>query len=118
MKSMFEAPGDVEKRALRRPLGRAASWDGGKYKLWIVDDSDDESVVGVSLVEHKDHPGLLCSSMNAWYKASFFDAKPELIADRVVAYSDEYQKAIIACSGRNVRIGIAPTQELAQAVVD
>ena len=118
LKSMFEAPGDVEKRALRRALGRAASWDGGNYKLWIADDSDDESVVGVSLVEHKRHQGLLCSSMNAWYKASFFDAKHELIADRTVAYSDEYQKAIIACSGRNVRIGIAPTQELAQAVVE
>ncbi|HEX2049549.1 MAG TPA: hypothetical protein VHJ34_02820 [Actinomycetota bacterium] len=114
LNALFEAPGDVRRRALTNPLGRAASWDGGAFKLWATDELD--SVVGLSLVEHRKHRGVLCASMNAWYRAAFFDAERELVADRTMAYSDDDQKAVVKCDGRSVRVAMAPTEELARAV--
>lgn len=114
LNAMFEAPGDVRKRALSNPLGRAASWDGGAYKLWATDEA--ESVMGLSLVEHRKQRGVLCASMNAWYRRAFFEAERELVGDRTTAYSDDNQKAIVKCDGRSVRVAMAPTAELAEAV--
>jgi hypothetical protein len=115
LKALFEAPGDVGKRALTNPLGRASAWDGGHYELWVNADSDDEAM-GVALVERRSSHDVLCASMHSWYRKAFFDAEAEAIADRTVAYKDENQTAFISCSGRNVIVGIGPDLATAQAV--
>ncbi len=114
LKALFEAPLDSEKRSLGNPLGRAASLASGAYELWVDEEDDETSALAVSLVEHADHRGVLCSSMLTWYQRAFFDAEREVIADGTVAFSDAGQRAVIACSGRNVKIGIGPTEEIAR----
>ena len=117
LKAMFEAPGDNEDQALTRPLSRAASWGGGYYRVWTVGTADDEYAVGLSLVEHEDFDGLLCSSVSKWYQTAFGDAEPELVADRVVQLEGTQQDAILSCQGPNVTMAFAPTLDLAKPIV-
>ncbi|MDQ3985621.1 MAG: hypothetical protein M3280_03885 [Actinomycetota bacterium] len=155
LKALFEAPGDVESRALSRPFSRAAAWAGGTYEVWSTittnpgsksrrrksetgdttssihdteaskreqetgtegEEIEQPYVVGVSLIEHKEHRGSLCSSMNSWYRAAFGSADHELIADRTVQYSDYKQDAVIACPKNKVILGFGPSPELARAI--
>ena len=116
LKTLFEAPGDLGRRTLDRPVARAASWAGGRLELW--DNEDEETAaVGLSLVEHRDTPDLLCASIHEWYQAAFLEAEPEATEEGVV-YRDENQKALISCEGRDVRVAIAPTIDLATALHD
>ncbi|MEA2433559.1 MAG: hypothetical protein QOG54_1016 [Actinomycetota bacterium] len=115
LKALFEAPGDVEGRALSDPLGRAAAWNGGGYELWVDSDTQD-AALGVALVEHRGFHNVLCESMHNWYRAAFFDAKADVVARYTVAYDDEDQSAFISCSGRQIRIGIGPDPDTARAV--
>jgi hypothetical protein len=117
LKALFEAPGDYDPAALSRPLARAAGWDGGRYEMWARDLGELETILGVSLVEHEDHPGLVCSSMIEWYKAAFNYATREVIADGTVAYTDPVKTAIISCADGIVRVGIAPDKEMAAQIV-
>lgn len=116
LKSLFEAPADSVYLALSRPLARAAAWDGGIYKLWGRGLKSTESILGISLVEHRDHPGLLCSSMLTWYRTAFHFAEEELIADATVSFTDPTRTTIVSCVGRDVRIAMAPNGGLAQTV--
>lgn len=112
LKAMFEAPGDNESQALSKPLARAAAWAGGNYKVWTVGTADGKYAVGLSFVEHADHKGLLCSSLNRWYQTAFGDAEPKLVADGVVELEGTQQDAMLSCRGREITMAFAPTMDL------
>ncbi len=114
LKAIFEAPLDLETIALSRPLARAAGLDSGMYEVWST--RKDDNAVGVSLVERKEHPGLVCTSMLEWYEAAYSAATKEVIADNVVLYSDAVRATVISCQGRNVMIGMAPKRALAESL--
>lgn len=118
LKTLFEAPADKEQRALRNPLGRAAAWDGGRYRLWARDVGEVNSIFGMSFVEHEDHEGVLCSSLIKWYEASFTSAEREILADEVVGYSDALRGGVIDCRGRRVQVAVGPKLRLAKSVLD
>lgn len=115
LKSMFEAPADQPQIALSRPFARAAAWDGGRYRLWGRKPSDRKSALGVSLVEHDDHAGVLCSSLMEWHELTFLTEK-EVIADGVVRYTEPDSTTILSCRGRSVRLGMAPGADLAATI--
>lgn len=117
IKALFEAPGDKENQALSRPLSRAAAWAGGYYRVWTVGTQSDEYVVGLSFVEHEDYPGLLCSSLNKWYRAAFGDATPKLIADGVAQFEGTQQDAILSCQDHEITMAFAPTLDLARPII-
>ena len=117
LKALFEAPGDDEKQSLSRPLSRAASWAGGFYKVWTVGLTAREYAMGLSLVEHEDFDGLLCSSMRKWYQAAFPDARPELIDDGVLELDGRKQDAVLSCEGGTVMIGIGPYFKISRAII-
>jgi hypothetical protein len=116
LKALFEAPADSKHLALSRPLARAAAWNGGRFKLWATGLRETASALGISLVEHRDHPGLLCSSMLDWYREAFHYAKEELVADRTVAFSDPTRTTLMSCQGTKVKIAMAPERPLAEAI--
>ena len=117
LKALFEAPGDDEKQSLSRPLSRAASWAGGFYKVWTVGLATGEYALGLSLVEHEEFDGLLCSSMNKWYRAAFPDAEPDLVGDGVLEFAGHEHDAVLSCQGRNVMIGIGPFFKISRAII-
>jgi hypothetical protein len=115
--TMFQAPADNELEAMKRPYARAAGWNGGRYELWGTDVEEIDSVLGVSLVEYKKYPGLLCSSLIEWQETAFPLGDEKAIDDGVVAYSEKNRSTVISCKGRAVKMGIAPNQELAEKVI-
>ena len=117
LKALFEAPGDKEFEALSRPVSRASAWGGGTYKIWTVGSAENEYVVGLSFKEHPDHDGLLCSSMNEWYRTAFKDAKSKLVGDRTVEFRGILQDAILICEGDDVLMGLAPNLSLIREVL-
>jgi hypothetical protein len=117
LKSLFEAPADQPQVALSRPLARAASWDGGRYQLWGRRPSSRASALGVTFVEHKDHPGLLCSSLMEWHELAF-DADTKVIGDGVVAYEGYKRVTVLSCDGRDVRMAMAPSEHLAAEIAN
>lgn len=117
LKVLFEAPSDANQLKMSRPLARAAAWNGGSFKLWGRDLKGSESILGISLVEHPDHPGLLCSSMLEWYRIAFHYAEEEVIADGTVAFTDYTRTTIMSCQGRDIQIAMAPKADLAEDVL-
>ncbi len=117
LKVLFEAPLDYEPKALSNPLARAASWNGGHYELWATGIRETESALGISMLEHPHHPGLLCSSMIKWYELTFPLGEQEVIGDGVVSYADKLRTTIISCADGAVRIGMAPTRDLAERLL-
>lgn len=117
LKALFEAPGDQESNELTWPLGRAASWGGGSYKVWTVGSAKSEYVVGLSLAEHKEFDGLLCSSMSTWYRAAFEEAKRVLVADRTTEMAGIDQDAILSCRRNKVTMAFGPDIEFLRRVI-
>jgi hypothetical protein len=117
LKALFEAPADKEGRALSNPLGRAAAWDGGVYRLWAPSIGSINSIFGMSFVEHRGHKGVLCSSMIKWYEKTFSTAEREVLADDVVAFEDALRGGVIDCRGNDVKVGIGRELRHAEKVV-
>lgn len=115
--SLFEAPGDAEEYGLTNALGRAAAWNGGEYQVWSQRDDDIDSVLGLSFVEHRKHKGVLCSSLMEWYETTYPLGKKEMIADRVVQFTEDTRVGVLSCQGRSVKLSIAPQAELARKTV-
>lgn len=110
---LFEAPSGDRERALDRPLRRAAGWAGGERHLWF---KGRETAVGMAFVQHAGAPDL-CGSLRAWYRASFPGARRVAVrAGEALAARGVVQSAIVWCSGDRVRVGIAPSLELARTL--
>ncbi|MDP9068015.1 MAG: hypothetical protein M3N53_06680 [Actinomycetota bacterium] len=116
LKAMFEAPADREALALSNPLGRAAAWAGGRYVVWGQRPENITSVFAMSLMEHRQHRGVLCSSLMEWHEQAYNYAEQEVIADGAVAYSDPTRTTVVTCRGRNVRLAMAPSRPLAETL--
>jgi hypothetical protein len=91
---LFEAPGGDESRALGTARLRARAWAGGELHTWA---SGDRTAVALRLVGRpSDYP--LCRSVKLWRTAARLDA-------------------VVRCSGREVRVGIAPDASTAARLV-
>jgi hypothetical protein len=66
--------------------------------------------VGVALVDTADG-GTLCQAVGDWYAAAF-SATPTKKADTTVMSGGD-QVGVLHCSGREVRLGIAPDESSA-----
>ena len=111
---LFEAPADEPDRALDDAPLRAAAWSGGLVSLWT---NGPRTALALSLVERAG-VDTLCGSMQEWYRASFRSAlEMPLEEGEVLAVRDQRQAAVVACSRRRVRLGIAPSAALARKLV-
>lgn len=106
---LFSAPGDQPGRALSQPKERAGRWAGGEVAQF--DRADGAHAVAVSLTERPSTvrvPGL-CTSMAAWYRATFPKdrAAPRQAGDTMVI-DGQTQDAVLRCAATTVRLGIGP----------
>lgn len=115
LKWLFEAPGGDTSAALSDPDAAIAAWGGGELTLWT---DGEQSAVGVALVEREGESGL-CEAVTGWYEAAFPDASeasPE--GDETLVSDGAAQDAVVACSGSDVRLGIAPDLNDARALTE
>jgi hypothetical protein len=111
---LFQAPGGDPGRALEDPLGRASAWAGGTMK--VFSDGED-TALGMTLVERDPGDGL-CASMTEWYRAAFPRGEPApRQPGETLAVSAPTSSAVITCSERSVRFGMAPDLETARSLV-
>ena len=106
---LFAAPGGDPDAALPDPRRLVAGWRGGELELW---QQAGERALGIALVAD---PGSgLCGSMSAWYESAFpSEQQPAGARGDVVEFSNSGQAAVLACHGRDVRMGIAPDRTTA-----
>ena len=112
LKWLFEAPGGDTGAALDDPLEAVAAWGGGEVELFT---DGDATGLGVALVQRPGSSGL-CEAVTEWYSASFGDDEETPRPGRFEA-DGGIQDALIACSGDEVRVGIAPDLATAQSLV-
>lgn len=105
---LVAAPGGETERALADPRSVARAWEGGEVVLWI---DGENSAAAVSLAGAE-----LCGPVETWYAASFPDASRSTSGVHVVLTHDR-QTAVLRCDGSGVRLGIAPDQAVAMALV-
>jgi hypothetical protein len=92
--ALFEAPGGDRKRALESARARVGAWAGGEVHAWAL---GDRTAVALALVDRRAR-GRLCASIKAWRAAA-----------RV--------EAVVRCSGRHVRVGLADDARIAARLV-
>jgi hypothetical protein len=92
--TLFEAPGGEEDRALDDARERVRAWAGGEVHAWA---RGSRTAVGLALVDRRAGGGL-CASMKAWRAAA-------------------QMEAVVRCSGRQVRVGVAPDARTAARLV-
>jgi hypothetical protein len=107
---LFQAPGRDTRLGLDEPLERAGAWAGGRLELWTRGDA---SAVGIALVERASSERSLCGSLEDWYRAAF----PAAEAEGQRLFVAPGRVAVLACDGRNLRLGIAPDETTARALV-
>lgn len=118
LKALFEAPGDHSSISLSKPLARAAAWNGGTYEVWDKRGNRLDGILGISLVEHPDHKGVLCASMLQWAEArATRNTVSEVIAQHTVEFSSNVRTSIVSCDDNEVRFVIAPEREEARNVL-
>ncbi|MFN2594667.1 MAG: hypothetical protein ABR579_07245 [Actinomycetota bacterium] len=110
LKALFEAPGDDASRALADPESRAAAWAGGRAELFR---SNDQVALGIQLVQHRGSNDL-CDSIRTWYRRAFPDAVVTATSPADMTLDGSGVTTVIGCSGDNVRVGIAPTLDVAR----
>jgi len=104
---LFQAPGGDEGKAVADAAKAAQHWAGGDLTLFT---SGERSAVGVALVDTADG-GTLCRAVGDWYAAAF-SATPAKKADTTVMSGGD-QVGVLRCSGREVRLGVAPDESSA-----
>ncbi|MEX1178289.1 MAG: hypothetical protein WEB09_07490 [Nitriliruptor sp.] len=110
---LLEAPGGDTGAALDGPAARAAAWAGGEVRLWDV---DGERAVGLSLAERDADDPDLCGSVTDWYGTAA-PAATRTGSGRLARFSEGDEVAVIRCDADGVRLAVAPTAALADAVV-
>jgi hypothetical protein len=108
---LFRAPGGKRSRALDDSLARAAAWGGGRVEVWTRDAA---TAVAIVLARHSSR-GDLCESVLTWYGRAFPDAVRS--GEPVVVFAGKTQHAVVACTRREVRVGIAPEAADARRLV-
>jgi hypothetical protein len=108
---LFEAPGGDPERALPDPRGAVSAWAGGEVVLW---GDGPRSALGISLAERTETPAL-CAAVAGWYAATRPDdpRRPPQGDERLVVDGPR-QSAVLRCPPGEVRLGIAPTLDLAR----
>ncbi len=109
---LMEAPGGDTTEALDDARTAAARWAGGRSLLATA---GDRSALGLSLVDTTAGGGL-CDAVIRWYDASVPDDRRAADGDRVVFRGGE-RNAVIRCTDRSVRVGIADELDAAAALV-
>ena len=104
---LFQAPGGDEGKAIGDAAKAAQHWAGGDLALFT---SGEQSALGVALVDTADGD-TLCHTVGDWYAAAF-SATPTTQADATVMTGGD-QVGVLRCSGREVRLGIAPDESSA-----
>ncbi|MEA2488068.1 MAG: hypothetical protein QOF16_1722 [Actinomycetota bacterium] len=112
LKALFEAPGNDAARALHNPQGRARAWAGGRVELFRA---GQQSALAMDLVQHR-HTHDLCSSIRSWYQRAFPDALVVARSHRELSFDGTLDAASIRCTRGDVRLGIAPTADVAHAL--
>ncbi|MEX2504355.1 MAG: hypothetical protein WD378_05860, partial [Egicoccus sp.] len=107
---LFEAPGGDEAAALPDPREAAAAWAGGEVTIW---GDRDDTAIGLAL---GDAEGTLCDDVSAWYQAAWPDTGADTGANPRT-FTGGGQAAAISCDAGTVRLGIAPTPDLARSIV-
>jgi hypothetical protein len=109
---LVEAPGgDTGEATDARAAAQA--WGGGELTLWT---RGKDSALGIALVQRSDATGL-CETLTGWYEAANPDALPGAPQnDEALVSEGADQDAVVTCSGRDVRIGIAPDLQDARAL--
>lgn len=110
---LLEAPGDEPSRAVADADERAQAWGGGQMTVWF---DDDDTAVGLALLDRGTATDSLCDTVTGWYAAAFPDSEPQQ-AEGATTFDDDRQAAVIACPGDQVRVGIAPELDVAVDVV-
>ncbi|HSK21780.1 MAG TPA: hypothetical protein VK906_01325 [Egicoccus sp.] len=106
---LFEAPGGDEAAALPDPRAAASAWAGGEVTIW---GDGDDTAIGLVL---GDADGTLCDDVATWYQAAWPDAGADTGGNPRTFDGDD-QAAALACDGTTVRLGIAPTADLARGI--
>ena len=112
---LFSAPGGDSTRALPDPRRLVSTWAGGELELWA---SGPDRALGIALAELP-QAELLCGAMAAWYRAmSESSVSGGERADEELVFAASARSAVLACPGRQVRLGIAPDEATARLLVN
>ncbi|MDQ3878323.1 MAG: hypothetical protein M3290_08260 [Actinomycetota bacterium] len=112
LKALFEAPGNDVGRALDGPRSKARAWAGGVVTLFR---SSEESAMAMDLVQRRHSHGL-CRSLASWYAKAFPDAVGSDDGRGGTSFDAPTQKAVLRCPADTVRLGIAPSMDVAEAL--
>jgi hypothetical protein len=108
---LLQAPGGDEGEALDRADEAARALAGGELALYT---NGSRSALGLSLVD--DTGGdTLCRAAEEWYQAAFDTSVAKLGGDTVL--EGDGQVGVLRCDGDDIRLGIAPDQATASALV-
>jgi hypothetical protein len=107
---LFQAPGGDEGKAIRDAAKAAQHWAGGDLALYTA---GQRSALGLALVDSADG-GTLCKAVGDWYSAAFSTEQAKQADTTVMSGGD--QVGVLRCSGRDVRLGIAPDESSAAAL--
>ena len=107
---LFQAPGGDEGKAIGDAAKAAQHWAGGDLALYTA---GQRSALGLALVDSADG-GTLCKAVGDWYSAAFSTEQAKKADTTVMSGGD--QVGVLRCSGRDVRLGIAPDESSAAAL--
>lgn len=109
---LFEAPGNDPSAALDDPLAAVAGWRSGSLQLHT---SGDAAAVSISL--GTETSSTLCPAVEAWYDAAHGDDTREQSTEDLARWQGGTWSATLVCGDETIALGIAPTPELASALV-
>lgn len=110
---LFHAPGGDPLASLPDPRRLVFGWAGGELELWR---RGDERALAISLVELPG-TGSLCGAVGAWYRAGWPEATVTPgFGQAELAFAEPGRNAVLACPGREVRLGIGPDRAAAAAL--
>lgn len=106
---LLEAPGDDPAQAVAGAGDAAAAWDGG---VAVVHADGDETALGIAV---GDGTGMLCDALGAWATATFSERGADVDGATTTLTGDD-GATVVACGDDEVRIGIAPDLDVAEAL--
>lgn len=109
---LLEAPGGDTGRAVPDARERVAGWAGGRTVVYA---SGERTATGLAFVQRSGSD--LCGTVEQWYTAAFGAGRDAGAGSgERFALDGAEQDAVLACSGDDVRLGIAPDLATARAL--